>query len=140
MTECKKVFIDTALFIYCLEQNPDYFEKARDFFLYCHTNDIAMVTSTITLEEYCVYPYSRNLPEYIENFEEFVTSLEINVIDIDKRIAKQAAQVRAEFKDFKSMDALQIGAAIVSKCDLFITNDKQLRQEKTIKCITLDEF
>lgn len=140
MTECKKVFIDTAPFIYYLEQNPNYFEKAKEFFLYCYENGIMMVTSTITLEEYFVYPYRKNLPEYIANFEEFISSLEISVIDIDKAIAKQAAQVRAEFKDFKSMDALQIGTAIVSGCDLFLTNDKQLRQEKRIKCITLDEF
>ncbi len=33
MTECKRVFIDTAPFIYYLEQNPQYFEKAKDFFL-----------------------------------------------------------------------------------------------------------
>lgn len=92
-----------------------------------------MVTSTITLEEYFVFPYRKNLPEYIENFEKFISSLEISVIDIDKAIAKQAAQIRAEFKDFNSMDALQIGTAIISGCDLFLTNDKQLRQEKRIK-------
>lgn len=37
--------------------------------------------------------------------------------------------IRARFKDFKSIDTLQIGAAIQSDCDLFLTNDKQLRQE-----------
>jgi hypothetical protein len=28
------------------------------------------------------------------------------------------------------MDALQISSAIESRCDIFFTNDKQLRQEK----------
>lgn len=140
MTECKKVFVDTAPFIYYLEQNPNCFDKAKDFFLSCFDNGTTMVTSTITLEEYFVYPYMKNQQEYIDNFEDFISSLGIAVINIDKEIAKQAAQVRAEFKDFKSMDALQIGTAIVSGCDLFLTNDKQLRQEKRIRCITLDEF
>ncbi len=48
--------------------------------------------------------------------------------------------IRAEFKDFKSMDALQIGTAIVQGCDLFLTNDKQLRQEKMIRCVTLEDL
>ncbi len=38
------------------------------------------------------------------------------------------------------MDALQLAAACLSKCDLFLTNDKQLRRFKAIKCITVDEL
>ncbi len=140
MIEYKRVFIDTAPFIYYLEQNPYYFEKAKEFFVYCYENDIEMITSTITIEEYFVYPYKSGKLELINNFQNFVSSLGIRVINIDKRIANQAAMIRAEFKDFKSMDALQIATAIESHCDLFITNDKQLRQEKRIKCITLDEW
>lgn len=51
MTECKRVSIDTAPFIYFLEQNAQYFEKAKDFFLQCFENGIEMITSTITIEE-----------------------------------------------------------------------------------------
>lgn len=42
--------------------------------------------------------------------------------------------------NFKSMDALQLAVANVTECDLFLTNDKQLRQYKKIKCITVDEL
>lgn len=38
------------------------------------------------------------------------------------------------------MDALQLAAAVVSGCDLFITNDKQLKQYKGIECITMDDL
>lgn len=140
MTDYKRVFIDTAPFIYYLEQNPQYFNKAKDFFIYCHEHDIEMATSTITLMEYYVYPYKSGKIELIENFEEFIANLNIQVININKDIANQAAMIRVEFKDFKSMDALQIATSIYFKCDLFVTNDKQLMQEKQIKCITLDEF
>ena len=140
MTECKRVFIDTAPFIYYLEQNPQYFEKAKDFFLQCFENGIEMVTSTITIEEYCVYPYRSGRNDLIDKFEAFMECLGRRVINIDKRIAMQAAKVRAEFKDFKSMDALQIATAMKRQCDLFLTNDKQLRQEKRIRCVTLDEI
>ena len=47
--------------------------------------------------------------------------------------------IRAEYKFFKSMDALQLATACINKCDLFLTNDKQLKQFKEIKCVTVDQ-
>ena len=38
------------------------------------------------------------------------------------------------------MDALQLATACISGCDLFLTNDKQLRQFKEMKCIIVDEW
>lgn len=38
------------------------------------------------------------------------------------------------------MDALQLAVACWKGCDLFLTNDKQLRQLKEVKCITVDEL
>ncbi len=60
--------------------------------------------------------------------------------DIDCEIADRAAKIRGQYKYFKAMDSLQIAAAIVSKCDMFFTNDKQLRQEKELPCMTMDDL
>ncbi len=38
------------------------------------------------------------------------------------------------------MDALQLATACIMGCDLFLTNDKQLRQFKEIKCVTVGEL
>ena len=46
----------------------------------------------------------------------------------------------AEYKGFKAMAALQLAVACLSKCDLFLTNDKQLRQFREIKCIIVEEL
>ena len=35
---------------------------------------------------------------------------------------------------------VQIAAEKVSKCDIFFTNDKQLRQEKELPCMTMDDL
>ena len=99
-----------------------------------------LVTSTITTEEYCVFPYKTNDFQAIQRYEFFLDNLSITVQDITSLIAKTAAQIRAEYKHFKSMDALQLAAAVVSGCDLFITNDKQLKQYKGIECITMDDL
>ena len=38
------------------------------------------------------------------------------------------------------MDAIQLATACIMGCDLFLTNDKQLKQFKEIKCIVVDEL
>ena len=143
MTGYKKVFIDTAPFIYFIEWNKDnplYYNKVRSFLNDCYNNDIQFVTSVITIEEYFVYPYRVNETKYIDLFEKLIQTLNFKIVNIDKTIAKSAAKIRAEYKAFKAMDALQIATAMLNECDLLLTNDKQLRQFKRIKCITIDDL
>lgn len=66
--------------------------------------------------------------------------MEINIKSIDREIAEKAAKIRAEYKFFKTMDALQLATACLSGCDLVLTNDKQLKQFKEIKCLTVEEL
>lgn len=140
MIEYKRIFIDTAPFIYYLENNPMYFDKMMKFFSECLEKEVEMVTSAITVEEYLVYPYSNFKMELAENFERFLSYMKIEIIPTDKKIAKKGARIRAEYKDFKAMDSLQIATAVESGCDVFFTNDKQLRLEKELPCITMDDL
>ena len=73
-------------------------------------------------------------------FFEFTGFCGIELIPISAKIAETAAKIRAEYRDFKAMDSLQLAAAIESGCDVFLTNDKQLKQCSLIKCITLEEW
>lgn len=143
MTEYKKVFVDTAPFIYYIEKdenNPRYFEKIKCFFKHCYQKDIQMVTSAITIEEYYVFPYRNNRMDYIAMFEKLVNTLDIFITQIDVSTAKKADEIRAEYKHFKSMDSLQLASACLRSCDLFLTNDKQLKQFDQIKCMTIDDL
>lgn len=62
------------------------------------------------------------------------------ILKINQEIAKKAAKIRAEYKSFKGMGALQLAAACLADCDLFLTNDKQLKQFKEFSCITVDDL
>lgn len=143
MTGYRKVFVDTAPFIYYIEGsigNPEYSSKAKKFFKGCHELDIELGTSVITIEEYKVFPYRNNRHELIESFERLIGVLNIGFVNIDKIVADRAAQIRAVYKGFKGMDSLQLAAACLKRCDLFLTNDKQLKQFEGIKCITMDDI
>lgn len=140
MTEFKRVFIDTAPIIYYLENSSVYLDPIKRFFTKCIDEKIQLVTSAITIEEYLVFPYSNGKMEFADNFKRFVSYMNIEIVNIDSEVADQGAKIRGQYKNFKAMDALQIAAAIVSGCDMFFTNDGQLRQEKELPCMTMEDL
>lgn len=90
MTGFKRVFVDTAPIIYYLENSALYMELVKKFFEKCLEENIQIVTSAITIEEYLVFPYDSGKMEFADNFK------------------------------IKAMDALQIATAIVSGYDMFL--------------------
>ena len=112
MTDFKKIFIDTSPVIYYLESNVLYYPKMKEFWNF----------------------------KLLNAFYAFIDGMDIEFKNIDKAVAEKVAQIRAEYKFFKTMDALQLATACLSGCDLFLTNDKQLKQLREIKCITIEEI
>lgn len=143
MTDYKKAFVDTAPFIYFIEKdsnNPQYYDKVKKFFQKGYESDKKFVSSVITMEEYFVFPYRNKVYSFIDMFNRLVSTMNMEIVEINQEAAKKAAQIRAEYKGFKAMDALQLSVACLSGCDLFLTNDKQLRQFTEMKCIRVDEL
>ena len=48
--------------------------------------------------------------------------------------------MRGQYPDLRTIDALQISAAIEIGVDVFITNDKKLKQIKDINVLVLKEY
>ena len=124
----KKSFFDTSIFIYALENNSI---EARNLFQQALTEGI-VGTSTISIMEYAVGCFKCEKIERLNNFRRFLKALMFEVVPVDDAIAFKAAEIRAKYKFFKPMDALQLATAFVSKADVFYTNDKQLLQHKEI--------
>lgn len=59
---------------------------------------------------------------------------------ISAGVAGGAAFVRAKYQSIKLADALQIAASLECNCDVFFTNDKQLKQITEIKVVYLGEL
>lgn len=138
MTEFKRIFLDTSPFMYYLENNELYYPAMKKFWKEYGNYDY--ITSAVTVTEYLIYPYQQNDSKLINAFYAFVDGMDIEIKSIDKAIAEKAAKIRAEYKFFKTMDALQLATACLCGCDLFLTNDKQLKQFREIKCIIIEEL
>lgn len=138
MTDFKNINLDTSPIVYYLENNELYYQNMKKFWK--EYEDCDYVTSAVTVTEYLTYPYQQNNVNMINAFYAFIDGMDIEIKSINKAIAEKAAQIRAEYKFFKTMDALQLATACLSGCDLFLTNDKQLKQFKEIDCITVEEL
>ncbi len=140
MTGYNKVFLDTTPLIYFLDSDINLGEKTKSILEEVISEGKELVTSTITCMEYMVYPYRTGNQDKIDAFFDFTRDCDIPIKAIDVETAKAAAAIRAEYKDFKAMDSIQLAVAMRSGCDLFLTNDHQLRQFKEMRCITVEEW
>lgn len=138
MTGSKKIFLDTSPFIYYLQKNELYYSNMVRF--WGNYVEYDYITSSITVTEYLTYPYRQNDLKLINEFYSFIRGMDIQIKGIGERVADKAAQIRAEYRFFKTMDALQLATACITGCDLFLTNDKQLRQFSEVRCVTLDDL
>lgn len=138
MKEYKRVFLDTAPIIYYLQRNDLYY-KAMNLFWQRYAN-CDLVTSTITVIEYLTYPYRQKDLKMIQNFYDFVDNMDVEIVNIDIKLAEQAALIRAEYDSFKTADSIQLATACKSACDLFLTNDKQLKQFVGLDCMLVSEI
>ena len=97
-------------------------------------------TSTITDTEFLVKPYRAGDIQAISAYWEFLSSRDVLKCFITEDVAVNATKIRAKYKGIKTADSLQIASAICSECDIFLTNDKQLRQVEEIRVLLVDEL
>lgn len=140
MNDFKKIFFDTSPLIYFLDANSMFKSKMDKIFYEILNREIQFVTSSITVEEFLVFPYRNQDDSAVNSFWTFINEGKFNVIKIDNAVAVEAAKIRAEYRHIKTMDALQLAAAISNGCDLFLTNDRQLKQFNKIPCVTVEEW
>ena len=134
-----RIYFDTAPLIYFLD-NTMYCEKVRDFIFENYKKDAQFYTSVITDMEYSVKPYQDSNFIKVQKYNAFLSALDFKKIDINKEIADLAAKLRGKYPFLKSMDSLQIASCIFYDCDVFFSNDTQLRQVTEIKCIFVCEL
>lgn len=119
-----RVFWDSNLFIYLLEDfgqlTEQVFKLRRSMLL----RRDELVTSTVTLGEVLVHPHRSNRPDIAANYEREI-GLAALLIPFDINAARIFAAIRCD-KTIKAPDAIQLACAAQARCDLFITNDDRL--------------
>lgn len=135
-----RVYLDTAPIIYFLEKSPQWYEKIEVFLYKGIQEEFQFVTSVITNIEYLVVP-TRNVNVLaINNYWDFLRSLDVQVLQINREIAEVAVKLRAKYAGIKTADAIQLAASLHVNCDIFLSNDKQLLQVKEVPVKLVDQL
>ncbi len=133
--------LDTAIFIYHLEQHPHYFPLTHRLLSGIEAGQWTACTSVITLMELTVRPWRLNQPEVAMRYEAALAHFpHLSLVDVTRPVARQAAQLRAEFR-LRPADAIQAATALASGATLWVTNDRDLaRLSPLLDVLILDEF
>lgn len=135
------VAIDTCLFIYFIEEHPDYLPGIESLFQQIADGKLAAVTSAITLLEVLVVPARTGDSELGLRYEALLTrSRGLTLVDLDRRQLRAAAQLRGSHPGIRTPDALQLAAALSARCTALITNDRQLPPLPTLRVLQLRDF
>lgn len=67
-----KIFIDTAPFIYLIEEHPEFAEKVKKYFIDRFKSGDEFLTSVVTISEFSVKPNRDKRLELIVQLQHFI--------------------------------------------------------------------
>lgn len=135
----KKVCIDTAPFIYYMEQHPHYSAIVKPIFENIETGKIEAIATNITLLEVLVHPYRMGNEKLAGQYRDILLNAEgITTFEVTHEISENAAILRAKYA-IRTPDAIQISTAIMNNADVFLTNDEDLKKISEINVVCLKD-
>ncbi len=135
-----KIYFDTTPIIYFLDDEKPFSDKIATFICNHQNEDDFYLTSTITDAEYLVFPYRTEAEEKVKAYDSFLRDFYFQIIEPNRAITKIAAKLRAKYKGLKGMDAIHIATCIYYNCDIFLTNDTQLKQVSEANILLVDDM
>jgi len=135
-----RIGVDTAIFIYFIEEEPRFLPLVDPLFAAVASGERRIVTSALTLLEVLVVPYRAGNARAAERYEALLTrSRGVSMIDLSRDQLRIAAQLRA-VNGVKTPDSLQLAAAIGGGCAAFLTNDRRIPPVRGIRTLQLRDY
>jgi predicted nucleic acid-binding protein len=122
-----RIFWDTNLFIYLIEDFGDFSERVAVLRRRMLERGDQLFTSALTLGEVLVKPVEAGRDDLRRAYEETLTSSAV-VVGFDRHAASFYARIRSD-RSIRPPDAIQLACAAQAGVDLFVTNDERLSQK-----------
>ncbi|HHT9126982.1 MAG TPA: type II toxin-antitoxin system VapC family toxin [Candidatus Brocadiia bacterium] len=140
-SQISTIFIDTAPVIYYIEAHPQFGPLAKEVVDSFQSERLNAFSSVITLTEVLPKPIEAGDEKLARKFAEFLKrGKNLSLIEISAGIAERAGRLRGQYSNLRTIDAIQISAAIDVGAGAFLTNDKNLKQIKEIKVLVLKDY
>jgi predicted nucleic acid-binding protein len=128
-----RYYLDAVIIIYAVE-NTQPFAPAVDAKL--SVSDLTLVTSELSRLECRVKPLRDGNTKLLQDFDKFFINTINELVPLTRDVIDCATELRARY-NLKTPDTLHLGAALVSNCDVFLTNDQRLSRCQEIMVETI---
>lgn len=128
-----RIYLDSAPIIYAVEQVVPY---ASIIDTRLSASSVVCVTSDLARMECRVKPLQIKNIELLKDYDYYFDMAIAEIVALSRQVIDYATKIRAEY-EFRTPDSIHLAAALVSKCDVFLTNDYRLKRfaEITIEII-----
>lgn len=134
----KRVYMDTNIFIYFLEQSDGYYESVAPIIEACEAGKLIGYTGDVAVAETMIQPYREDNLSLVANFKAFfATENFLSIQSHDAAIFDLAAQLRAK-RGMKLIDALHYATALKAGCSFFLSNDAGIKSDALMEVIAIN--
>jgi predicted nucleic acid-binding protein len=134
------VALDTAPIIYFIEEHAEYLPIVQPIFAAIAAGRLQATTSGLTLLETLVQPYRAGNGPLADQYEAFLTrSRGLHLQEITRAVCRSAAQIRAAHH-LKMGDAIQVATALLARCQVFLTNDRDIPEIPGIRILQVKSY
>jgi len=120
-----RVFWDTMLFIYLVEEQPDFYERCRYLLERSFDRGDSLFTSHLVLGEVLAGAQKSPFPEKTRQIREIVREMEFTALPFDEGAVGIFSELRIK-RRFGIADSINLGCAAAAGMDVFLTGDKDL--------------
>ena len=120
-----RVYWDTMLFIYWLEDHPENARKVDRIHSRMEQRHDQLITGAFTFGEVLAGAYRKGAPKLAEEMRRLLRNAVAEVIPFTVETAHRYAHIRGTLA-ISPADAIHLASAAQAGTDLFLTNDKRL--------------
>ena len=120
-----RVYWDSMLFIYWLEDHPQYAKQVDAIHSRMKQRQDRLITGAFTFGEVLAGTYRKGRAELADQFRTLLGSVVAEIVPFTVETAEHYARIRGTLGTTPA-DAIHLASAAQSGTDLFLTNDKSL--------------
>jgi uncharacterized protein len=120
-----RIYWDTMLFIYWLEDHPQYAKRVDAIHARMKERHDRLITSTFAFGEVLAGAYRRNAARVADESRQLLQAVVAETVPFTLDTAGQYAWIRGSL-GIAPADAIHLACAAQARTDLFLTNDKRL--------------
>ncbi len=120
-----RIYWDTMLFIYWMEDNPQFAKRVDAIYSRMQERQDQLITGAFTFGEVLAGAYRKGAVQAADESKRLLQNVVSEIVPFTMETADRYARIRGSM-GLPSADAIHLACAAQAGTDLFLTNDKRL--------------